>query len=626
MYRTNRSQSRTEYEKAYRLARRDFLNEISKGKDGYLPALEDIIQNVEISKEQNLGTIDIPIERIKGTYYHSRAVSFSKNFYPLMKIDTEFASKWINLYEAQAEEGIREPVTAYEYLNWFYIVEGNKRVSILKYLNAFSTRGEVIRLIPKWDEGDPEIKIYYEFLDFYEKTKINIIWFDKEGKFKELYELIKDYEKKSEFVENKYDELINSIYLPFRKLYREIGKDKLSLSEEEAFIEYLKKYGIDNMPEIEREMREQIKFLVDELSEKEEHPLSIPLFRISTILSGAALKVAFIYNTRIEDSAWTYSHELGRRYVEEKLKGEVITKCFENVSSSKVYEKILEQLEEEKFDLVFSTSFDFLHDKETKKFQNVKFMHFSGYRALEDINTYYGRMYEPRFLAGMIAGAMTKTNRLGYVASYGIPEVIMGINAFALGAKSVNSKAEVHVGWTNAWKNYEYERNTAKYLIDEIEVDVLTHHQDSAEVLKVGEEHNVYTIGYHYDMREFAPSTYLTSVVWNWGIYYENIIKDVLRGSNFSLFRLFSGSEKIENFWGGLKTGIVNLAPLSDLVLPQVKNLVKLVKNDIIEDKFHPFRGPIYDKKGNLMVPEDKDISDEELMNMDWFTYNVFYS
>ena len=587
MYRTNRSQSRTEYEKAYRLARRDFLNEISKGKDGYLPALEDIIQNVEISKEQNLGTIDIPIERIKGTYYHSRAVSFSKNFYPLMKIDTEFASKWINLYEAHSEEGIREPVTAYEYLNWFYIVEGNKRVSILKYLNAFSTRGEVIRLIPKWDEGDPEIKIYYEFLDFYEKTKINIIWFDKEGKFKELYELIKDYEKKSEFVENKYDELINSIYLPFRKLYREIGKDKLSLSEEEAFIEYLKKYGIDNMPEIEREMREQIKFLVDELSEKEEHPLSIPLFRISTILSGAALKVAFIYNTRIEDSAWTYSHELGRRYVEEKLKGEVITKCFENVSSSKVYEKILEQLEEEKFDLVFSTSFDFLHDKETKKFQNVKFMHFSGYRALEDINTYYGRMYEPRFLAGMIAGAMTKTNRLGYVASYGIPEVIMGINAFALGAKSVNSKAEVHVGWTNAWKNYEYERNTAKYLIDEIGVDVLTHHQDSAEVLKVGEEHNVYTIGYHYDMREFAPSTYLTSVVWNWGIYYENIIKDVLRGSNFSLFRLFSGSEKIENFWGGLKTGIVNLAPLSDLVLPQVKNLVRLVKNDIIEDKFH---------------------------------------
>ncbi len=123
-------------------------------------------------------------------------MSFSSNFYPLMKIDTEFASKWMSLYEIHYKEGISDPIVAYEYLNWFYVVEGNKRVSILKYLNAFSIRGEVKRLIPKWDENDPQIRIYYEFLDFYDKTKINIIWFNKEGKFKELYELIKDYQKK----------------------------------------------------------------------------------------------------------------------------------------------------------------------------------------------------------------------------------------------------------------------------------------------------------------------------------------------------------------------------------------------------------------------------------------------
>jgi len=625
MYGTSRSLSRSEYEKANRLAKKDFLANISKGKEGYLPCLEDIIHNVEIIKEEKLGLIDIPIERIKGTYYHSRSISFSANFYPLMKTDSEFASKWINLYEAHISEGIRDPVTAYEYLNWFYIVEGNKRVSVLKYSDAFSIRGEVTRLIPKWDENNPEIRIYYEFLDFYQKTKINIIWFDKEGKFKELYDLIKDYEKKSEFVENKYDELVNSVYLLFRKLYREIAKDTILLTEEEAFLEYLKKFGLENVPTIEREMREQVNELIEELEERLGKP-SEPLFKLPQIFAGKTLKVAFLYNTSIEESAWTYSHELGRRYVQKRLGSEIITKYFENISDLKTYERILDKLEEEKFDLIFSTSFDFLQNQKTKEFQNVRFMYFSGYRTTKNINTYFGRMYEPRFLSGMIAGAMTSNNKIGYVASYGIPEVIMGINAFALGAKAVNPKSEVFVGWTNTWRNIEYERDTAEYLINEIGVDVLTHHQDSPEVCKVGEEYGVYTIGYHINMKDYAPTTHLTSVVWNWGVYYENIIKDVLRGSNFSLFRLFSGSEKIENFWGGLKSGVVCLSPISEIVPSTTKNLVYTVKTDIMENRFHPFRGGIFDKEGNMKVSEGKDISDEELMKMDWFVDNVYYS
>ncbi|HBT50669.1 MAG TPA: BMP family ABC transporter substrate-binding protein [Petrotoga sp.] len=625
MYGTSRSTSRSEYEKANRLARKDFLANISKGKEGYLPCLEDIIHNVEIIKEEKLGLIDIPIERIKGTYYHSRSISFSANFYPLMKTDSEFASKWINLYEAHISEGIRDPVTAYEYMNWFYIVEGNKRVSILKYSDAFSVRGEVTRLIPKWDENNPEIRIYYEFLDFYKKTKINIIWFNKEGKFKELYELIKDYKKKSEFVENKYDEFVTSVYLLFRKLYREIAKDKISLTEEEAFLEYLKKFGLENVPVIEREMREQVNELAEELVVRLGKP-SEPLFKLPHIFAGKTLKVAFLYNTSIEESAWTYSHELGRRYVQERLGNEIITECFENISDLKTYERILDKLEEEKFDLIFSTSFDFLQNQKTNEFQNVKFMYFSGYRTTKNINTYFGRMYEPRFLSGMIAGAMTTNNKIGYVASYGIPEVIMGINAFALGAKAVNPKSKVFVGWTNTWSNLEYERDTAEYLINEIGVDVLTHHQDSPEVCKVGEEYGVYTIGYHFDMKDYAPTTHLTSVVWNWGVYYENIIKDVLRGSNFSLFRLFSGSEKIENFWGGLKSGVVCLSPISEIVPSTTKNLIDTVRTDIIENRFHPFRGGIFDKDGKIKVSEGEDISDEELMKMDWFVDNVYYS
>lgn len=625
MYRTSRNLSRSEYEKAYRMARRDFLTNISNGKDGYLPCLEDVIQKVEIVKEQSLGLIDIPIERIKGTYYHSRAVSFSSNFYPLMKADSEFASKWINLYESHMNEGLRDPITAYEYLNWFYVVEGNKRVSILKYSDAFSIRGNVTRLIPKWEENDPNIRIYYEFLEFYEKTKINMIWFNKEGKFKELYELIKDYQKKSDFADNKYEELISSVYLPFRKVYREAAKGELFISEEEAFLEYLKKYSLDNVPLIEREMKDQVSELVEEMKEQLEVP-SEPLFKLPQIFLGKTLKVAFLYNTSVDESAWTYSHELGRRYVQDRLGKEITTKCFENISDLEKYEEILSKVEEEKFDLIFSTSLDFLRDEKINKFHNVQFMYFSGYRTTKNINTYFGRMYEPRFLSGMIAGSITKSNNLGYVASYGIPEVIMGINAFALGAKAVNSKAQVHVAWTNAWRNLEYERNAAEYLINEIGVDVLTHHQDSPEVCKVGEENNIYNIGYHFDMKDYAPNTHLTSVVWNWGVYYESIIKDVLRGSNFSLFRLFSGSEKIENFWGGLKSGVVCLAPISDLIPSTTKNIVETIKSDIIAERFHPFRGKILDNSGKVRVDEGADIEDEKLMHIDWFVDNVFYS
>ncbi|TGG87864.1 BMP family ABC transporter substrate-binding protein [Geotoga petraea] len=611
-----------EYAKARRAGRREFMLNASTGKESYLPALEDIIENVEIVKEEEIGLIQLPLEKIQGTYYHSRALSFSRTFKPLFDENTEFSQKWINLLKIQYDEGIREPIEVYEYLNWYYVVEGNKRVSVLKYLGAYSISAKVTRLIPKWDENNKEIRLYYEFLDFNKKTGLVEIWFTEEGRFKEFYDIIKNHKVHDELIDNKYKDFINEYFLPFKKHFDNLNGEKLDITPADAFLRYLKKFG-KTLPPSDKELKNKVKVILKEI-EDERSPESGSIWDISKIFvpSGKKLKVAFIYNTKIKDSAWTYSHELGRRYVQEEFHNDIETKYFQDVNSKEEYDKIMQQLGKEDYKIVFTTSFDFLGENKKNKFQNVKFVHFSGYNTKENINSYFGRLYEPRYLSGILAGIKTKTNVIGYVAPFGIPEVVMGIDAFALGAKSVNTDAHVEISWTNTWNNREYERKSAEYLINQKNADVLTHHQDSCEVIKVAAENNLYSIGYHYDMSGTYDKV-LTSVVWNWGKYYSRIIDDVLQGSNFSFFDLFGGSNEIEKFWGGMKSGIVDIAEMGKDVNPQTKTMIESIKKSIVEELYHPFTGPIKDNKGMLRIERNTQISDENLYNIDWYVDNV---
>lgn len=613
-----------EYAKVRKSGRRELMINAATGKDSYLPALEDIIENVEIVKEVDIGMIQLPLEKIQGTYYHSRALSFSRNFKPIIDENTEFSQKWINLLKIQYEEGIRDPIEVYEYLNWYYVLEGNKRVSVMKYLEAYSISANVTRLIPKWDPNNKEIRLYYEFLDFNKKTDLVEIWFTEEGRFKEFFNIIKEHEVDEEIVDNKYKDFINEYFLPFKKHFDNQNGEKLDITPADAFLRYLKKYGM-TLPPSEKELKNKVKEILKEYSEEQSTEGS-SIWNISKIFvpSGKKLKVAFIYNTEIKDSAWTYSHELGRRYIQEKFDEEIETKYYQGVNSKEEYEKIIKELNEEDYKIVFTTSFDFLDQNKKSKFQNVKFVHFSGYETKENINSYFGRLYEPRYLAGILAGIKTKTNVIGYVAPFGIPEVIMGIDSFALGAKSVNPNAHIEVAWTNAWGNRDYERKSAEYLIKQKNADVLTHHQDTCEVIKTASENGIYSIGYHYDMSKTYDKV-LTSVIWDWGKYYSRIIEDVLKGSNFSFFDLFGGSNEIEKFWGGMKSGVVDISEISDELPPQTKTMISSVKKSIIEGFYHPFTGPIKDSKGNLKIEKDTQISDEDLYDIEWFVDNVHF-
>ena len=341
--------------------------------------------------------------------------------------------------------------------------------------------------------------------------------------------------------------------------------------------------------------------------------LIIFLVIVAFTIGFSKLKVGFVYVGPVGDAGWTYAHDQGRVYIEKVFGDKIETTYIENVPDGMESYRVIESLAKRGYKVIFTTSFGFMDAtlEAAKKYPNTIFLHCSGYKTYKNMSAYFGRMYEPSFLAGIVAGMMTKSNVIGYVAPHPIPEVIRITNAFALGVKLVNPKAKVHVVWTNAWYDPATEKEAALSFID-LGADVIAQQTDSAAPVKAAEEKGVYSIGYNSDMRKFGPNYNLTSPMWNWGVYYERVIKEVL-----------NGTWKSENYWGGMADGIVKLAPLSDKVPDNVKKIVKVFEEAIKRGEFHPFEGPIYDQSGNLRVKPGEVLSDEELLSMNWFVDNI---
>ncbi|MDD2586388.1 MAG: BMP family ABC transporter substrate-binding protein [Syntrophomonadaceae bacterium] len=323
-------------------------------------------------------------------------------------------------------------------------------------------------------------------------------------------------------------------------------------------------------------------------------------------------KVGFIFIGAPGDAGWTYSHDQARQYLESQVP-EVTTTYRENVPEGADAEANINQLVQEGCKVIFANSFGYGDAvlEVAAKHPEVVFMHASGVKTEENVGTFFGRIYQPRYLSGMIAGKMTQSNTLGYVAAYPIPEVVRGINAFTLGAQAVNPDVKVKVVWTTTWFDPTKEKEAAKTLIEQ-GCDVIAQHQDTYAPQQAAQEAGVYSIGYHSDMSKFAPDACLTSVVWNWNEYYVKTVKSVL-----------DGTWKNEPYWGGMEDGIVGLAPISDKVPADVKQMVKDKEQAIKDGSFKIFAGPIKAQDGTLKVPEGKVMTDEEMLNFDWFVAGV---
>ena len=322
------------------------------------------------------------------------------------------------------------------------------------------------------------------------------------------------------------------------------------------------------------------------------------------------LKVGFIFNGNIGDYGFTYAQNQGRLELARELGVETFWR--EMVTPGEHTIEMIQELIDEGCTVIFSCSFGFMEDTAFMAEQNpdIFFFHCSGYMTSDNMATYFGRMYQMRYLSGIVAGLRTQTNLIGYVAAQPIPEVRRGINAFALGVQSVNPDAVVHVAWTNTWLSTGLERELALELV-QTGCDVIAQHQDSLQPQIVAEESGIWGIGYNSPMGFRSPNAYLTAPLWNWGPFMIEQVQQIIDGT------WESGSH-----WDGLETGIVQLEELTANVAPGTHEAVELARLRIL-DGFDVFTGPIYDNDGVLRVLERQTIPDSEKLATDWLLNNV---
>lgn len=323
------------------------------------------------------------------------------------------------------------------------------------------------------------------------------------------------------------------------------------------------------------------------------------------------IKVGFLYNGPIGDGGYTYAHDQGRIYLEKEL--EVNTVYKESVKEEKSeVEKTIETMIEEGCNVIIGTSFGFQEGllSSAKKHLDVTFLHCSGFETAENMGQYFGKIHEMQYLNGVIAGLTTKTNKLGFVGAFPIPEVIRNIDAFTLGAQSVNPEVTVKVNWTSTWYDPAKEKEAAKALLDE-GIDVIGQHQNTAGPQQAAEEKGAWATGYNADMSKVAPKANLSSAVWNWGAYYVSAVKQIQEGT-----------WKSSKYWGGIEDDVVDLA-ISDLVSDENKVKVEAIKQDIKDGKNKIFEGPIKDQSGKERLKAGEVMSDEDCWNIDWLVEGV---
>ncbi|MCR5368898.1 nucleoside-binding protein [Eubacterium ruminantium] len=649
-----------EYEKAGKMGIKAYRTAVQKGKHPYLPVLDEIIQENDIVKEKNLGVIRVPLSRVVGTSTRSRTYAFANNFMPVLNGKTEFAYKWSALADAQMNEGIRDPIKVYEYLNYYYVIEGNKRVSVMKFFDAIEIPAEVIRKIPRRTD-DKEIKIYYEFMDFNALTGINDIWVSEEGNFQKFIDkVLKSKAERASLMEqngedkknsssnilnnltalaeddvNKWTEYDSknfmSVLYKFSEAYEQKGGKKLeNITTGDAFLAFLDIYDFYEALDMSKdEMKRAVsntweEYLTKDKNEVLDINLTPPddtkksksiLGQILTSSSSAnkPIKVAFVYDRDPMTSDFLYTHELGRNHLKEVFGDKISTL---KVTTAKTEDDAVAAIDElvtkEKCEVIFTTTSQ-LVDASLKcavKYPNVKILNCSLNTSHRYIRTYYARLYESKFLSGMIAGALTESNKLGYLADYPIYGMTANINAFAMGARMVNPRAVVYLKWTTLKEDdkkselyREFYESGVDYISDQ---DMIT------------PKHASRRFGM-YKLSAEEPEN-IAMPVYNWGKMYEKIIRLIM---NDSWDVADSGNAGVPvNYWWGLSAGVIDII-LSNKLPDGVRRLVSAMKELMTDGSFTPFYGKIVSQNGEIRNEEGRLMPPEEIMTMDWLVENV---
>ena len=602
-----------DYKNALKSGQRAYRACVARGQSPYLAVLDDILVNVNIVAQEPLGLVEIPAESIVGTKTSGRHTAFAPNFMPLLEPDTEFAGKWSNLCDAHLEEGIHTPIIAYEFLNKFYVQEGNKRVSVLKYFDAVRIAGTVTRLIPERNDS-LENRIYYEFLDFYKLSKVNDVHFSRLGGYAKLQTLVCKASGESWTDDDRLS--FSSFYTMFRQQFLALGGGGLNLTAGDAMLVYLSVYRYaDACESTPSQMKQNLEKLWDEvkvLTEPQAVALSLEpkqgpgeplLAKLNIFTKPSELKVVFLHEHNAENSAWVRAHDKGIEALQQAFPDRVLITRKENIEPEVDAEQVLEDVAHDNADVVFTSSAR-MHTaclKVAAQHPKTRILNCSLNAPHPLVRTYYPRTYEVTYLLGMLAGVMARTDRVGYVAAnpvYGIPAAV---NAYAQGLKTVRPDAKVVLRWA-CLPDPAHPLDFS----DRPDVEIF-YARDNREPEGT---HRDYGLVHRMPDGSLQP---LGLPVWRWDTFYIEIIRSIFDGAWDS----DAAGARAVNYWWGMRSGAEEIDYSKDLPAGTLQ-LLDLMEKMLHEDDLRIFPEDLYAQGHVLHSPEAVVYSPKELMEMDW--------
>lgn len=611
------------YRKARTIGRRQVRDDIARGIYPYLPALDAMVDDIATLHELPVGLMEIRCELIMGTRTRGRQSVFSRSFMPLADSDSEFAEKWSTLFQSQLDEGVRDPIKVYEYLQRFYVLEGNKRCSVLKFLHMPTIQAEVTRILPHRSD-DLENRLYFEFLDFWRVCPIYGLFFSRPGSYGLLAQLL-GRDLAHPWPEDEVRALRTFLGI-FTEVAHSMTDGSQSFAEGDALLVYLKLFGASAVRELSpKRVKERLSSIWSELDvslgESEVTFVEEPQRETSTatrVITGLVrshqertrrarpLRIAFLFEGNPETSGWTRSHDDGRRYLEKQMGDAVETLPFYDRGDQGRFDAAIDAAEQDEDDLVITTSPRQMGMTLAAAVAHpqMEFLNCSINLMSARVRTLYSKMYEPKFILGAIAASAAENHHIGYLANHPLYGTLSEVNAFALGAQMVDPKAHVHLRWSS-----------------------LRGHDWHKEMLAEGAR--VISGQDYYDprgtLRSFGVWTESTEgprqlayPLWGWGRCFELV-------SRYLIDDLWERGGSVRhqalNYWWGMDSGAVDIR-LADDLPDSSRRLAQLLRRVIVEHVTSPFEGPIRTQEG-LVGKDGACLTNTEIVGMRWLCENV---
>lgn len=616
--------SKTEAVEAYRAAHKKALKtykeDVDRGRWPYPQVLDDLLDGKNVAGRVELGVMNLPTERIVGTVSAGRRSAFSRDFMPLLEQNTEFGTKWIALCDAHlSDEGIRDPIRCYEYYGDFYVQEGNKRLSVMRYFDAPTIPASVLRIVPSYAD-DPRTRLYYEFLEFYHLSRTYAFRFTRPGSYQKLIAAL-GFEPDEVWTDEQRRHVL-SAFTRFSEIAARV-KRRDGVTVYDAFLSWISVYSIDDLTVLPPEkLLASLNAIVSEteadvtVSTEASAPPAVEtdpagktlLARLyNAMFLPTQLCAAFIHERAPEQSNWIRAHEQGRLFAEEQLSGKITTQAY-IVDEQHDADALFAAAVRDGAQVIFATTPSLIDAcrRAAAAYPNVKILNCSVAMPYPGVRTYYSRIYETKFLAGAIAGACSHSDRLGYVAAAPIFGVPASINAFALGARLVNPRAVVKLRWSCTEPD-----PLASLLKDG--VDVISNHEWFAP------EAPQPPFGL-IRVQEGGALESLAATYWNWGAFYQKLLNGMLLGQweDESANR----SAAAINYWWGMQSGVIGVTP-SEKLPEGVRALVDALKNSIVDGRLDPFRRVMSDQEGIVRNDGSRWLSPTEILHMDWLSDTI---